>query len=121
MGGVRKLPQTWCDFIGQVGFQLKTLFPCLPPCLVPLSVLAKGSLAWAGRSPSLPLAHWVPVPAVLGAPSRWAALISGLQARGGILQSQARAPLWRERHLVNKHSPADRGGRVKGEESLTFW
>lgn len=114
MVGNKKLPQIWCDFVGQVGFKLKTLFPSLPPCLVPPSVLAKGSLV-GSPLPASPAGFLFP--AALGAPSRRAALICGLQARGGILRSHA--TLWRERDLVNKHSP--RRGRGEGWGEKNPW
>ena len=110
IGGCRRLPQIWCDFIGQVSFKLKTLFPSLLPCLVPLSVLVKGNHRWPWGSPLSSPRPLVPVPAVLGAPSRWVTLICGLQARRGILRLHV--TFWKEGDLVNKHSP--RRGRGEG-------
>lgn len=81
-----------------------------PSCLVASrQSLTKEAAARPGRLPN-PLLLLVPVPEVLRAPSRWAALISRLQARGGILRSHA--VLWREGDLVNKHCPS--GGRGGG-------
>lgn len=107
----RKRPQIWCDFIGQVGFQRETTISFSPVTPHPPSVSPgqrKPQPGLAG-SPSAPLHCSVPVPAGLGAPSRWTALISRLQARGGILRSHA--ALWRERGLVNKHSLCRGKGR----------
>ena len=106
----RKFPQIWYDFIGQVGFKRETTLSFCPSCLVPsVPIPAKGSGSQAWRAPLPPLLLLVPVPVVLGAPSRWAALISRLQARGGILRSHA-AP-WREGDLVSKHSTGGGTGR----------
>lgn len=104
----KKLPEIWCDFIGQVGSQRETTLPLsLPPLLdAPLAALAKGSLGRPSRSP------WAPLPST---PSRQA-LEPGrrdcpslqLQARGGILWSPA-ALGGREGDLINKQ-PMPRKG-----------
>lgn len=120
IGGDRKLPQIWCDFLGQVGFKLKTLFPCPSlPCPSVSASQRKPQPGLAG-SPVLPspAGFLSPPPAVRGAPGRWFALISRLQARGGILRSHV--TFWREEDLVNKHSPHRGRGQEGGKESLTF-
>lgn len=56
---------------------------------------------------------------MLGAPSRWAALINWLQAREGILRHVG-VGLWREGNLVNKLSLTQRkvGGEGQGKRIL---
>lgn len=107
----RKFPQTWYDFIGQVGFKREKTISFCPSCLVPsVPIPAKGSGSQAWRPPH-------PSPSAPGSctcgswsPQQMGCPYHRLQARGGILRSHA-AP-WREGDLVSKHSPS--GGRGEG-------